>query len=98
MTRKARNISWCARALMLAVVGAVPTFATAQTKQTPLLEQLSQETQQVHRRVTMSLVTLHLPQPAHPAVQIDELFKKWDKQLDPAVKQKLQEQLQSGQR
>jgi S1-C subfamily serine protease len=83
---------------MLAVVGVVPSFATGQTKQAPLLEQLSQETQLVHRRVTMSLVTLHLPQPAHPAVQVDELFRKWDKQLDPSVKQKLQQQLQSGQR
>jgi S1-C subfamily serine protease len=83
---------WCVRSIAVAAIGILPVFATAQTK-TPLLEQLSQETQAVHERVSMSLVHLHLPQPANPAGQIEELFRKWDKQLDPAVKQKLQEQL-----
>lgn len=82
------------RAAVLGIVCLGPSLALAQTSPTPLLDQLSQETQQVHRRVTMSLVSLHLPRPASPAAQVEELFRKWDKQLDPAVKQKLQQELQ----
>jgi S1-C subfamily serine protease len=80
------------RLLAVLLIGALPGWVTAQTR-TPLLDQLSAETRQVHQRVSVSLVHLHLPQPMNPAGQIEELFRKWDKQLDPAVKQKLQEQL-----
>ena len=83
-------------ALASAVIGVVSITAGsafAQTKQAPLLEQISQETQRVHDRLSMSIVHLHLPQHADPGAPADEFIRKWNQQLEPGVKQKLQEQL-----
>ncbi len=59
----------------------------------PLLEQISQQTQALHRRVSASLVRVRLPD--HSASEIgaaEELLRKWEQRLEPMVKQKLQEQ------
>lgn len=59
----------------------------------PLLEQISQQTQALHRRVSASLVRVRLPDRSVAEIgPAEELLRKWEQRLEPVVKQKLQEQ------
>src|SRR5688572_20391003 len=58
----------------------------------PLLEQLNRETQSMYREVQGGLVRIQLPTPRwikDAAVQDDPL-KNWDRELDPAVKTRIE--------
>ncbi len=82
--------------LIASVIGLGGLSASAQTTiepPAPLLEQISQQSQSLHRRVSASLVRVRLPD--RNAAEIgaaEELLRKWEQRLEPVVKQKLQEQ------
>ena len=60
--------SWCARALAVAVMAATPVLSSAQTRQTPLLEQLSPTFELDYARLAWFLG--HVPAGRRVAVEL----------------------------
>ncbi len=61
----------------------------------PLLKQLNEETQSLYREVQAGVVRVQLPPPkwaGAPLAERENPVHKWQGELDPAVKQKLEEQ------
>ncbi len=59
----------------------------------PLLEEISRQSQALHAYVSTGIVRVHLPD--RSAVEIspaEELLRKWEQRLEPAVREKLIEQ------
>jgi len=90
----------CAAAAAL-VVGAMGLPARAQSASptesmaspAPLLEQMSREMEALHRHIEASLVRVHTPDRlAIDNGPAEELLRKWEQRLEPAVRQTLQQQ------
>jgi S1-C subfamily serine protease len=87
--------------LAIALALIVSASARAQTTQpAPLLEQISHETQGLYESIRPSLVVVQLPPPkwltAAMTQQQMQMITKWGGQMDPALRQKLLEQAQTG--
>ena len=99
MTSKSNHrVSRAACGLIALAIGAAVARAQAPAYQpenigpAPLLAQLSQETAALHRAVSASFVRVHLPDRNDAVGPAEELLRKWEQRLEPAVKQKLMEQ------
>jgi S1-C subfamily serine protease len=71
------------------------------TPNTPLLQQINHETQALYESVRPGLVLVQLPPPRWVAQLMEQnnLLKKWGQQLDPTVREKLEEEFKAnGQR
>jgi S1-C subfamily serine protease len=91
------------------LLGAVIAFPGAVQAQTPppssqsLLEQLSNETQQMYQRVRVGIVRVQLPTPQwleqinEQAKEQKKFFHKWGTQLSPQVKEQLIREQQNAQ-
>src|SRR5687767_5560043 len=92
--------TWSKRWLVLtmacgAVVGGV---APARGQNYPLLEEINRQTQSLYRDVQSGIVRVQLPVPrwVQEAAGSDDPLQRWDKVIDPAVKQKLEQQRLEG--
>lgn len=84
------------RPLIATAITALPVLSAAQTTQpTPfLLQQLSDQTQTLHQQMASSIVRVHVPEQINPEeLPGEQLLRKWEPRLDPAVRQKLVEQV-----
>ena len=91
-----------AAAIALAAMRSIP--AAAQSLPSPLpsqspapgLEQLSQQTQALHRYVSASLVRVRWPERiAVEAAPAEEIIRKWEQRLEPAVRETLLHQAEA---
>jgi hypothetical protein len=89
--------AWLAASLCVVAIRAqaqAPTDDKGSTR--PLLKQLNEETQSLYKEVQTGVVRVQLPPPkwaAAPALaDEDQPLKKWADQLDPAVKQALDQE------
>src|SRR5712671_2922666 len=76
-----------------AIAGEVPTSQPGGPR--PLLKQLNEETQSLYREVQSGMVRVQLPPPkwaGQPLAEQDNPLHKWGNQLDPQVKQKLEQE------
>src|SRR5688572_32603036 len=64
----------------------------------PLLEEINRQTQSLYRDVQAGIVRVQLPVPrwVQEAAASDDPLRRWDKVIDPAVKQKLEQQRLEG--
>jgi hypothetical protein len=66
----------------------------------PLLKQLNEETQSLYREIQAGVVRVQLPPPkwaGAPLVEQDNPVHKWGAELDPAVKQQLEQEQKDAQ-
>jgi S1-C subfamily serine protease len=93
--RRCQSISvGAALALALSFVASAP----AQTTQpaTPLLQQISGETQRLYESIRPGLVEVRLPPPRWIGALMDENFNRWAAQLDPTVRAKVEAELKAS--
>src|SRR5688500_5392995 len=76
--------------------GASAPSAWAQTY--PLLEEINRQTQSLYRDVQAGIVRVQLPVPrwVQEAAAKDDPLRRWEKVMDPAVRQKLELQRLQG--
>ncbi len=74
-------------------VRAQSALEATQASPAPLLEQMSREMAALHRHIEASLVRVHVPDRNSVDVgPAEELLRKWEQRLEPAVRQTLQDQ------
>src|SRR5947208_15609954 len=81
-----------AAAAALAMALAILPFVRADNY--PMLEQLNRETQSLYRDVQSGLVRVQLPTPKwiREAAAKDDPLRKWDKVIDPQVRERIEQQ------
>src|SRR5688500_7414659 len=74
------------------------TGVPARAQNYPLLEEINRQTQSLYRDVQAGIVRVQLPVPrwVQEAAGSDDPLQRWDKVIDPAVKQKLEQQRLEG--
>ncbi len=84
--------------LLVAGMAALAICAASRGDNYPMLEQLNRETQSLYREVQTGLVRVQLPTPQwlKEAAAKDDPLKKWEKIVDPQVRQRIDEQRQSN--
>src|SRR5688572_8962771 len=95
--RKTWSKRWLALTMACgAVVGG--GVAPARGQNYPLLEEINRQTQSLYRDVQSGIVRVQLPVPrwVQEAAGSDDPLQRWDKVIDPAVKQKLEQQRLEG--
>ena len=80
--------------LTMACGAVVVGVAPARGQNYPLLEEINRQTQSLYRDVQAGIVRVQLPVPrwVQEAAASDDPLRRWDKVIDPAVKQKLEQQ------
>src|SRR5437868_228898 len=80
--------------LILAVLAMTFASSPSRADNYPMLEQLNRETQSLYRDVQSGLVRVQLPTPKwiRDAAAKDDPLRKWEKVIDPKVKEKIDQQ------
>jgi hypothetical protein len=96
--------TWRKRWLVLTIAcgamvgGGVGVVAPARGQSYPLLEEINRQTQSLYRDVQAGIVRVQLPVPrwVQEAAASEDPLRRWEKVIDPAVKQKLEQQRALG--